>query len=225
MLELFYLIITCIYKFSIYIFFTLTFISMKINFSFIALFAVALISFAFTADNGKYKVNSTNSTLTWVGKKVTGEHTGNLAIKNGELEFANNKLKGGSFEIDMTSITCTDLTGEWNEKLVGHLRSDDFFSVDKYPTSKVAITKVKSKGSNKHEVTADVTIKGITHPVTFMATTQESNGVITATADVAVDRTKYDIKYGSGSFFDGLGDKMIDDEFTLSVSLKANSAM
>ena len=100
----------------------------------------------------KYTVNTTASNIIWKGYKVTGEHAGNVKIKNGSLDLTDGKLTGGSFEVDMTSISCTDMQGEYGDKLVGHLKSEDFFGVDKYPTAKFVITKaipVDTKGNYK----------------------------------------------------------------------------
>lgn len=116
----------------------------------------------------------------------------------------------------MTSLTSTDLTGEYQGKLNGHLKADDFFGTEKFPTSKLVFKKIGAKSADVYTVTADLTIKGITKPVTFDITVAGN----TATTAFKVDRTKYDIKYGSGSFFEGLGDKTINDEFELAVALK-----
>jgi polyisoprenoid-binding protein YceI len=116
----------------------------------------------------------------------------------------------------MTSLTATDLSGEYQGKLNGHLKADDFFGTEKFPTSTLVFKKIAAKGANVYSVTGDLTIKGITNPVTFdLATTANS-----ATTKFNVNRTKYGIRYGSKSFFDSIGDKAIDDEFELSVALK-----
>jgi len=168
------------------------------------------------------KVDTKKSTITWTGKKVTGEHTGNITIKEGSLEVDGNKLTGGNFVIDMNTITCTDLEDkEYNGKLVGHLNSDDFFGVEKHKEAKLLIKSVSQKDKNKVEITGDLTIKGKTLPITFPATVETDGKTFNATAKIEVDRTKYDIKYGSGSFFDNLGDKAIDNIFTLDVVLVA----
>jgi polyisoprenoid-binding protein YceI len=124
-------------------------------------------------------------------------------------------LSGGTFVIDMTSITNTDMSGNMADKLVGHLKSDDFFGVATYPTSTLVITKVEGAENGQYKVTADLSIKGKTHPVTFVT----KNEGDTFMADIKVDRTLYDVRYGSGKFFEGLGDKMIYDNFELSVTL------
>ena len=162
------------------------------------------------------KVKAEESTVTWKAYKVTGSHTGTVALKSGDLVFDNGTLKGGEFVVDMTSIICTDLEGEYKQKLEGHLKSDDFFSVASHQTSKLVFTNVKATGKNSYEVTGNLTIKGITKPVTFDVSVYGSK----ATATLKVDRAQYDVRYGSGSFFDDLGDKTIYDEFDLVVDLE-----
>ena len=167
-----------------------------------------------------YNVDVNSSSIVWTGYKVTGKHTGNVKVKNGTIQLTSGTLTGGSFEIDMTSITDTDLEGEWAGKLVGHLKSEDFFGVDKYPTSKFVITRVipqDTKGNYK--IIGNLTIKSTTHEEKFFANVTENSGVVTANGKITIDRSQYDVKYGSGSFFDGLGDKTIYDEFDLQVSL------
>jgi len=162
------------------------------------------------------KVDAPKSTITWIGKKVTGQHNGTVALKEGNLIFKGKKLTGGSFVVDMTSLTATDLTGDYLEKLNGHLKADDFFGTDKFPTSKLVFKKIADKGNGVYNVTADLTIKDVTAPVNFTITVKGT----TATTVLNIDRTKYGIKYGSGNFFENLGDKTISDEFELTVALK-----
>ncbi|MCZ8196623.1 MAG: YceI family protein [Flavobacterium sp.] len=162
------------------------------------------------------KVDASKSTVAWIGKKVTGQHNGTINLKDGALVFKKSKLKGGTFTVDMSSINTTDLTGEYKGKLDGHLKADDFFGTDKYPTSKLVFKKIADKGNGVYAVTADLTIKDITNPIKFDITVKGS----TASTSLKIDRTKYGIKYGSGSFFDNLGDKTINDEFQLDVTLQ-----
>ena len=115
----------------------------------------------------------------------------------------------------MSSIIVTDLQGGSKAKLEGHLKADDFFGVEKHKTAKLVFTNISGKGKGLYTVTADLTIKGITKPITFDITVKGN----TASTTLKVDRTKYDIKYGSGSFFSDLGDKTINDEFELKVNL------
>lgn len=175
---------------------------------------VALTTTAVSAQTKN--INTTSSVIEWVGKKVTGQHNGTVNFKDGAVVLKKNILVGGTFTVDMTSLTATDLSGEYQGKLNGHLKADDFFGTEKFPTANLAIKKIGLKSANVYNVTADLTIKGITKPINFIMTV---NGNTASTA-FNVDRTKYDIKYGSKSFFDTLGDKAISDEFELKVSLK-----
>ncbi len=170
---------------------------------------------AASATSTDKQVNVKDSNITWKGYKVTGEHAGTIALKEGSLIFDDNTLSGGSFTIDMTSITVTDLEGESKGKLEGHLKSDDFFGIENHPTATFKITKVEGK-NGKYKVTGALTIKGITNTNTFDLTVGENS----ATAALKIDRSKYDVRYGSTSFFDGLKDKAIYDEFDLNVNLK-----
>lgn len=189
---------------------------------FLLVAVVALVAFRFAPK--QYVVNAGASKVAWLAKKVTGEHNGLVAIQQGELSLDGGKLVGGSFTIDMNSITCLDIENEaYNTKFVTHLKSDDFFGTATHPTAKLVIKKVEAKGDNNYAVTGDLTIKGITNEIGFDANVAENGGKVNATANIVVNRAKYDIKYRSGSFFDGLGDKMIYDEFTLTVNLEANA--
>jgi len=188
-----------------------------------AVLILGLSAFTNPANNGddtkSVKVDVAASQITWKGYKVTGEHAGTINVKDGSFEYNEGVLTGGTFTIDMASITCTDLTGEYAQKLVGHLKSPDFFGVEAHPTAKIILTKVIPNGVNRYKVTADLTIKETTKAIKFIVTTQEEMGKNVATTDIQVDRSEFDVRYGSGSFFDNLGDKTIYDEFDLSVRL------
>ena len=181
---------------------------------------VVLVTFfasSFTTIGGdKKEIKTDKSKLVWKGYKVTGSHEGTLVIKSGSLVFDEDKLTGGEFVIDMTSINTTDLEGEYKGKLDGHLKSDDFFGVENHPTATLVFKKVKATGKNAYDVTGDLTIKGKTNPVSFSISIYGSK----ATASLKVDRTKYDVRYGSTSFFDNLQDKAIYDEFDLVADLE-----
>ena len=165
-------------------------------------------------------VDTKESTLKWHGEKVTGEHWGNISLEKGWFTWKNNKMTEGEFIIDMTSITNSDIEDAgYKAKLEGHLKSDDFFGVEKYPTAKLEIKSSTPFKNNKATVKAHLTIKEATHPVEFTAQ-KEGNWFM---AEIVVDRAKYDVRYGSGSFFDNLGDKMIYDEFTMTVKIAAEA--
>jgi polyisoprenoid-binding protein YceI len=161
-------------------------------------------------------VKTDESSVMWKAYKVTGSHTGLIQLTEGNLMFDGTALVGGNFAVDMTSLIATDLEGDYKAKLEGHLKSDDFFSVANHPTSTLVFTEVKPTGKNSYEVTGDLTIKGITKPVTFDLSIYGNK----ATAAVKIDRAEYNVRYGSGSFFDNLGDKTIYDEFDLVVDLQ-----
>jgi len=184
---------------------------------------VAILGFsAFTnVSDETAKSAASKSIINWTATKVVGGgHTGTIQIKETNLKFSNGALKGGSITADMTTITNSDLEGEWNDKLVGHLNSDDFFSTAKYPTATIKITKVsKGNATNTYNVVADLTIKEITNSESFTAIVKEKGGNYIVTANVNIDRTKYNVRYGSPSFFDDLGDKAISDEFKLNVTV------
>jgi len=168
-------------------------------------------------------VDLEKSNVSWTGAKVTGSHTGTIAISEANLEMSDaGDLVGGSFVIDMSTITCTDLDGEMKGKLEGHLQSPDFFDVANHSTATLAITNVSPRGPGSYKVLGDLTIKGITKPIKFNVEMGEDEGMKVATADIEVDRSEYDVRYGSGSFFQDLADKTIYDEFDLQVKLVLN---
>jgi polyisoprenoid-binding protein YceI len=164
----------------------------------------------------KVPVKTGESKVTWKAYKVTGSHTGTVALKEGALIFNEGTLTGGEFAVDMTTLVATDLEGEYKEKLEGHLKSDDFFGVNENPTSNLVFKEVKASGKNSYKVTGDLTIKGITKAITFDVSIYGNK----ATATMKIDRAQYNVRYGSGSFFENLGDKTIYDEFDLVVDLE-----
>jgi len=174
-----------------------------------------------------FKLDMTSSTVAWHGKKVTGEHNGTIAFKSGEFGVDNEKITAGKFEIDMNSIVNLDLADEaTNKKLVDHLKSDDFFMVSTFPTSKFEITKVEpmndaTKPDFNHTVTGNLTIRDVTKSISFPANLKIEGDVLKANADFDIDRTDFGLKYGSGKFFKDIGDKMIYDNFNLKINITA----
>ena len=164
----------------------------------------------------KKVINTEASTITWKAYKVTGSHEGTINLASGNLDFNGTILTGGAFVVDMTTINTTDLEGEYKQKLDGHLHSDDFFGTATHKTASLEITSVKASGKNAYNATANLTIKNITKEVNFTISVYGSK----ATANLKVDRSQFDVRYGSGSFFDNLGDKTIYDEFDLMVDLQ-----
>lgn len=175
----------------------------------------------------KLGINMASSAIEWEGKKVTGKHNGTVNLKNGELYVEGDKITGGSFDIDFTTIKVLDLAdAETNGKLTGHLKSDDFFGAAKFPTGNFTVSSVepvKDDKGNNMKVRGTLTIKGIANEVSFPAKINMESGKVNATADFSIDRTKWDIKYGSGKFFENLGDKMINDEFSIRLKLTAGA--
>lgn len=167
-------------------------------------------------------VNKTESQVTWKASKVTGEHWGYVPISDAKLDYANGKITGGSFEMDMVNLTVEDLTDPKSKgNLTNHLKSDDFFSVEKFNKSTFKITGVKSSSATDYTITGDLSIKGITKPVSFPAKVAVAGNKLTATGTIKFDRTHYDIKFRSGNYFEDLGDKLIYDEVNLDVKLVA----
>ncbi|PRX45768.1 YceI family protein [Salegentibacter salegens] len=176
---------------------------------------VSLLSFT-NVNAQEKKIDVKNSNIEWEGEKVTGSHEGTIDLKEGYFTMENGELKGGEFVMDMSSITVTDLKGEDKGKLEGHLKSDDFFGVNNYPNAKLVITSVAKKSNDTYGVVADLTIKEKTNSITFDLDMDKNS----ASTDLTIDRSKYDVRYGSGSFFDNLGDQTIYDNFELDVELK-----
>ena len=193
--------------------------------------ALSLVSYGAFATSAKveapatqeksYNVENT-SKVVWLGKKIGGEHTGTVAIKGGSLKFDKKNFVGGDFEVDMTSITVTDIKdAEYNAKLVGHLKNDDFFSVEKNPSANLKIKSAKKVKGSTYDVVGDLTIKGITNEVTFKVDIKDSAKEIKAKAKLVFDRTKFKVEYNSGKIFPSIGDKLIYDDVELNVELMA----
>ncbi len=167
----------------------------------------------------KFEIISAQSNIDWVGKKVTGTHNGNIAIKAGSLTLTDGKLTGGKIKVDTASIKILDITDPaTNAQFAGHLASDDFFSIEKYPEADLEITSV----SGNH-VQGNLTIKGITNPVDFDVAVNVNDDQLTATGRLVIDRTKYEMRFRSGNFFKDLGDTLIDNDFELKISVTAKA--
>lgn len=179
--------------------------------------SLLIITFSMTAMNAQtYIADLGNSKLKWYGEKVTGDHYGFINLKSGSMEIKDDRIVWGKFVIDMTSITNSDLSDAgYNTKLVNHLKSDDFFGVQNHPEAHIEIVKSSRFINNEVTVDAQLTIKNITHPITFMV---KRDGMAYH-AEIVVDRSKYNVRYGSGSFFDNLGNNLIYDEFTMTVNV------
>tara|TARA_B100000242_G_scaffold240673_1_gene180747 strand:- start:7713 stop:8231 length:519 start_codon:yes stop_codon:yes gene_type:complete len=172
-------------------------------------------------------MNVDKSNIKWTGKELTTkEHYGALKFSKANLKYEDEKLVGGEFIVDMTTLDVQDLTGRGKERLEGHLRSDDFFSVDKHNNAYLKITEVIpaefsriTLDEKSYELVGDLTIKDITHPITFTLKPENNQSF---RAELTFDRSKYDVRFRSGSFFENLGDKLILDDIKLEVTLVKN---
>jgi len=189
--------------------------------AFISLFIfLSIASLAQKNSAEKVDIDLKQSKLEWTGKKLGGEHYGEIQLTSGYLTFTRKKLTGGTFEMDMASITCIDITDQKsNKRLVDHLKSEDFFSATRFPKSSFTITKVESKSATEYLVTGDLTIKGKTNPITFTAMINSMSNQTIAEATLVFDRSKYDVKFGSQSFFENLGDKLVYDDVDMTIKL------
>ncbi|MCB4798928.1 YceI family protein [Neotamlana laminarinivorans] len=173
-----------------------------------------------------YNADLSASKIAWKGFKPTGEHYGYISLTEGVLNTTDGEIAGGSFTIDMKSIMVTDIPAEekGNAKLVSHLSNEDFFDVEKYPTATFKITGIE-KQEGKTLLSGNLTLKEATNNVTFPVTVTNTGDVLTLESETfTIDRTKWNVEYGSKSIFDNLGDKFINDDIELKVSLKASKS-
>jgi polyisoprenoid-binding protein YceI len=177
-----------------------------------------------------YKLQPQLSTLGWEGAAVTHGHKGTIQFTGGDLQVTNNMVTGGTATVDMKTIKATDITdAESQGKFVGHMGGADFFDSGAFPTSTFKITSVTPiKGAaadaDNATITGDMTIKGVTQKISFPAKVGVKNGVAAVTGKVTIDRTKFGLKYGSKSFFAGIGDKAINDTFDLTFNVVAKNS-
>lgn len=181
------------------------------------------------AEAKTFKVDSANSSITWTGRKVLGAHSGTVSLKSGNANIEGGKLVGGSFEIDMSSISVTDIKDpKDNTKLTNHLKSEDFFAASSFPTATFTITKAEAINSAAADapnfmVTGNLSLLGMAKEIQFPATITITENEATARGVAKVDRTLWNIRYGSGKFFENLGDKTIHDNFEVALNLKAKA--
>lgn len=207
----------------------------KINFLFVLSLFLVLMSFKnahayqeakILGDTTIYKINAGYSTVNWTGYKLGGQHTGKIEISDGQVLFNDTTLIGGTFEIDMNSISNTDLTDTvMAQKLVTHLKSADFFDSQTFPKGTFKIEKVIPYGKigdiqYKYKIVGPLTLKGITKKLSFEADLfLYDSGSCSVTGRLFIDRSDFNVKYGSGTFFDNLGNKVIYDRVMLDISL------
>jgi len=184
----------------------------------VKMIAMLLVAGTFALSAQKMDIKPSDAVVKWTGNKIGGAHNGEIKVKSGTLELKDGNIVKGNVVIDMKSISCKDIDNEtYNKKIVDHLNSDDFFGVEKFPTATFAITKAAKFTNGKATVSGSLTIKGKTEPITFEVSKQ--NNVYST--QLKVDRSKFDVRYGSNSFFDNLGDKAIENIFILDIQLTA----
>ncbi len=171
-----------------------------------------------------FKIVSSNSNVEWTGRKVTGAHNGTIGIKEGNFILNGGKVKGGNIVINTSTIKILDITDiAANEQFAGHLASDDFFSIEKFPTASFDILSVKEVADNTYYLEGNLTIKDISHVVGFEASLVNAENAITLSGKLVIDRTKYDIRFRSGNFFKDLGDTLIYNDFELDFNITAQA--
>jgi len=172
---------------------------------------------------GNYKLDISKSTLSWIGKEITTKtHTGTIDIKSGKIRVEENKSVSGEVLLSMITLNVTDLEGKSKEYLEGHLKSEDFFGVNDFPEAKLTFKSNNlSKDQNRLSFDGELTIKSITEKVTFDAVLKKENPFLEADAGLTFDRTKFNVRYRSGSFFDDLGDKLILDDIKVNMNIIA----
>lgn len=165
-------------------------------------------------------LNTSESVITWAGRKIgISEHNGTIELSEGTVLMEEGRVVGGSFEINMDTIENTDLSGNSAQNLVDHLKSEDFFEVDAYPTAQFVITDVDYTTETEVQLSGNFTMKGETNNITFPATITETNSTYEARAEFSIDRSKWNVRYGSDKFFDNLGDQAIDNMMSIGLEL------
>jgi polyisoprenoid-binding protein YceI len=169
------------------------------------------------ASDASYTINPDQSIIVWTGREVTtSKHFGNIYFASGQFEVKSGLISSGEFVVDMTTIDNQDLPEERRGRLEAHLKSDDFFSVESHPTALLSILSSESVAEGKWLVSGELTIKTFTHPVEFEMLNSNDGWK----ANLVFDRSKYEVKFRSGTFFENLGDKLIYDDIELAINLK-----
>lgn len=178
----------------------------------------------------KLVVDAQSSSVHWVGSKVGGSHHGTVGLKSGELAINGEAVASGSFVIDMNAIVDEDLTeGKMNEMLVNHLKSEDFFDVAKYPESTFTITKVEAAAtpndSVNYLVSGNLKLKDVEKNITFGAkVTKDGDTYKAVTVPFTIDRTQWNVKYGSKTLFADLKENIVNDNIELQITIVAKPA-
>ena len=190
------------------------------NYFTISIIIIILIFSTQSIDAQEKLLNIETSNIRWFGEEITGkQHYGDLKFSSGYIKINDEVISGGNFIVNMNSLTVEDLSGGGKKRLEGHLKSTAFFGVSDHPQAALNISSLAEINGNSQILVGELTIKGITHPIDFSITLSSENN---ATAMLVFDRSKYDVRFRSGSFFDELGDKLILDDIKLEVALEFN---
>lgn len=190
------------------------------NYSIISIITTILICTTLSVNAQDKSLNIESSSIRWYGEEITGkQHYGDLKFSSGNIQINNKVVSSGNFIVNMNSLTVEDLSGGGKKRLEGHLRSSAFFGVSDHPQASLNISSMVDVDGDSQILNGELTIKGITHPINFSITLNSENN---ATAMLVFDRSKYDVRFRSGSFFDELGDKLILDDIKLEVALEFN---
>ena len=181
-------------------------------------------SLSLYARNEKYAIDTKKSVVTWKGSNLLGSnrHIGYIYISKGELIIENGELIGGTAEIDMNTIE--DENHGRDNGLVNHLKEPDFFDVKKFPFSRILLNKSGSINSENKKFGGNLTIKGITQPVTFPAKMEIKDGIVKLNGRLVIDRTKWNVRYKSGKFYDLLADQTISDSIEFHIKITAKKS-
>ncbi|WP_079242122.1 YceI family protein [Chryseobacterium indologenes] len=175
-------------------------------------------------DTKNFKVNAGNSTINWIGRKVTGAHNGTIGVKEGNFTLGEEKSLSGKFTIDTRSIKILDIENtETNTQFANHLASDDFFNSEQFPEAYFEITHAEPGAENLYYVEGDLTIKGITHSIDTSLEIAKTDNTAVLKSKIVIDRTKFNIKFRSFNFFTNLGDTLIYNNFELNIHLVAEA--
>lgn len=170
----------------------------------------------------KFYIDTNKSSINWIGKKVTGQHNGTINIQSGYIAEEDGNIQSGEIVIDAKSIVVLDVKDKpTNDQFAGHLASDDFFASNKFPLITYRILSATKLEGNKHKVFGNLIIKGISQAQSFDALIALMPNSLDAKGEIIIDRTKFDIRFRSGNFFQNLGDTLIYDDFTLDVKIEA----
>jgi len=182
------------------------------------------------AESMEFVVDTAASVIEWKGEKPTGTHTGTIKVTDGSFMANDSVVESGTFVIDMKSIEVTDLEGDEKSNLEAHLKGTvegkegDFFNVTEFPEATFEVTGVMEK-EGQSMLQGNLTIKEETKNVSFpVSISKDGENIEITSEEFTIDRTKWNVNYGSKSVFDGLGDKFINDEIVLTINLKAKKA-